>query len=206
MKKRTIAVLMSVVMLMGVTIGGTIAWLTSKSDPVTNTFTVGDINIILDEKDVDDSTEDKDRDLDNEYKMVPGVEYEKDPKVTVLANSEPCYVYVKVIENNNTFNVADATVTPIEYEIDTEYWKLVDDANKIYKYKEVIDTLTLGEKFQTESVLVNEKITINDELTKAMMAQFGQNKPVLTFKACAVQSAVISEADALTQAQALLNA
>ena len=53
MKKKTIALLMVVVMLFGVTVGGTIAWLTASTSKVENTFTVGNINIQLDETNVD---------------------------------------------------------------------------------------------------------------------------------------------------------
>lgn len=81
-------------------IGGTIAWLTAQSGEVTNTFTVGDINIKLEETWNTDSDNDGKNDK-WEAKLVPGTEYAKDPKVTVVANSEPCWLFVEVTETNN---------------------------------------------------------------------------------------------------------
>ena len=39
MKKKTLALLLALVLLAGGVIGGTLAWLTDKTDPVKNTFT-----------------------------------------------------------------------------------------------------------------------------------------------------------------------
>ena len=75
---------MAVVLLLGCVTGGTLACLTSTTGAVTNTFTVGDINITLDE-------------TTSDYKMIPGYTIAKDPKVTVAANSEKCYLFVKEI-------------------------------------------------------------------------------------------------------------
>lgn len=78
MKKRTRALLVAMVLVVGCIIGGTLAWLTTKTDAVVNTFTAGDIDVTL--------TETKE-----EYKMVPGRIIHKDPKVTVEKGSEECY-------------------------------------------------------------------------------------------------------------------
>ena len=75
---------------------GTLAYLTSE-DTVTNTFTVGKVAITLDETDVDDSTPNAERDKANEYKLMPGHSYTKDPIVHVDSESEDCYLFVKVV-------------------------------------------------------------------------------------------------------------
>ena len=56
---KTLVALLSLVLLLGCSLGGTLAWLADSTGPVTNTFTVGDIDITLVE-----TTED--------YKIVPG--------------------------------------------------------------------------------------------------------------------------------------
>ena len=71
-----------------ISIGGTIAWLTDKTDAVTNTFTTSDISIELAE-------------TKSNFKMVPGNTIDKDPKVTVKANSEACWLFVKIEESAN---------------------------------------------------------------------------------------------------------
>ena len=76
-------------------VGGTIAWLTATTAPVVNTFTVGDINIDLTE------TEGKQTDGSYKFKMVPGNTIAKDPKVTVEAGSEACWLFVKIEKSSN---------------------------------------------------------------------------------------------------------
>ena len=86
-------------LLVCVTIGATVAWLTAQSDEVTNTFTVGKVAITLDEKKVTENgipVADADRVTENSYKLLPGSQYEKDPTVHITAGSEPCIVFVEV--------------------------------------------------------------------------------------------------------------
>ena len=75
MKKKTIAVVLALVLVICCAVGGVLAWLTDTTDSITNTFTVGNVKI--------DLAESKNLDL----KMVPGQTIKKDPKVTVKANS-----------------------------------------------------------------------------------------------------------------------
>ena len=85
---KTVAILLALVLAIGCAVGGTLAWLISETGPVVNTFTYGDINIGL--------TETTGRD----YTITPGVDIKKDPKVTVEANSEACWLFVKVEKEN----------------------------------------------------------------------------------------------------------
>ena len=94
--KKIVALLLCAVLLVGASIAGTVAYLTSQ-DQVVNTFTVGNVQIYLDEIDYDKSGTDPEegvtgRDKENEYHLLPGHEYDKDPTVTVKANSEECFV------------------------------------------------------------------------------------------------------------------
>lgn len=76
---------------------GTMAYLTDK-DTVTNTFTVGNVEINLDETKVDengDPVKPAERtETGNQYHLLPGHEYVKDPTVTVLEDSEDSYVRI----------------------------------------------------------------------------------------------------------------
>ena len=111
MKKKTkkaLALAICAVMLIAGTALTTLAYLTSQ-DSVTNTFTVGDIDIKLDETDVteygeleyeEDGETLKARVKANEYKLVPGVTYVKDPTVYVQNGSEECYVRMLVEVKN----------------------------------------------------------------------------------------------------------
>ena len=110
MKKSTKAVLTALcaVLLVAGSIFGTLAYLTDKTENVTNTFTVGKVNISLDEAVVNEYGKPLDKNSSvvnvasaertdaNTYKLIPGHNYTKDPTVTVEAGSEECYVYVRI--------------------------------------------------------------------------------------------------------------
>lgn len=95
MKKfKALLVVACALLLVAASVFGTMAYLTS-TDTVTNTFTVGKVNIKLDEAKVNaDGTpvEGADRVKENSYKLLPGHTYTKDPTVTVEAGSEASYV------------------------------------------------------------------------------------------------------------------
>lgn len=108
-KTKTKALLMSLcaVLLVAASVLGTMAYLTSN-DKVKNTFTVGNVSIKLDEAKVTTDgkvVEGADRVKANEYKLLPGHTYTKDPTVTVLKPSVDSYVRMKV-----TFNKASQII------------------------------------------------------------------------------------------------
>ena len=125
--KKILALLLCAVLLVGASIAGTVAYLTSK-DAVTNTFTVGKVAIILDETDVDDSTADADRDQANAYHLMPGNTYVKDPTVHVKNDSEPSYIFVEI--NNGLEGIVDATT--IEDQILANGWTLLTEGGNVY--------------------------------------------------------------------------
>lgn len=154
-------------------IGGTIAWLVDETGPVTNTFTVGDININLTETTTD-------------YKMVPGNNIAKDPKVTVLANSEACWLFVKIEESTNLDDF-------ITYTVDSG-WTALTGVNGVY-YREVAAS-TAAQDFV---VLADNQVTVKESVTKPMMDALkveGATQPTLTFTAAAVQSANVATVEA----------
>ena len=84
--KKKIALLMAMVMLFAVTTAGTLAWLKDDTDPVVNTFTVGDINIELKEHNYNPETKqltDEEVTSESDYKIIPGTDLPKDPFVRV---------------------------------------------------------------------------------------------------------------------------
>lgn len=100
MKKVTKALLLTLcaLALVAGTILGTLAYLTDRSS-VENTFTVGNVDIKVDETDVDEDgkpIEDADRVEENDYHLIPGQSYVKDPTMTVIKGSEESYVRMMV--------------------------------------------------------------------------------------------------------------
>lgn len=94
--KKVMALALATVMLVVTSVAATIAYLTDD-DVVVNTFTVGNVQIELHE--TDEQTR-NDGTVGKDYHLQPGLTYEKDPTVTVLKDSEECYVRVLVkVEN-----------------------------------------------------------------------------------------------------------
>lgn len=140
------ALIAAIVLVIGCTAGGTVAWLVSKPDPIVNVFTVGNINAELAE-------------TKKEFKIVPGVEIAKDPVATVKAKSEDCYLFVQLTEANwPTFTEADNTTRKVEYEIADGWTKLKDGV-----YYRVVAKQDTDQSFH---VLKDDLVTVSSTLTK----------------------------------------
>ena len=182
MKKKILALTLVFALALALGIGGTVAWLTATTDSVVNTFTVGDINITLAETATD-------------FKMVPGNEIAKDPKVTVKANSEACYLFVKIDESENLDDY-------IAYAVDTGWTKMTEVAgvDNVW-YREITTKTTADTDYSilaAGSTKVGEvdyswtanQVLVKPNVTKGMMEALGQDnavQPTLTFQAAAVQ-------------------
>ena len=105
-KSKALLLTLCAVLLVAASVLGTMAYLTSSAE-VKNTFTVGKVEIKLDETDVTNPT--GPRVTANSYKLMPGTTYTKDPTVTVKADSEESYVRMKVTFNNATEIIALCT-------------------------------------------------------------------------------------------------
>ena len=98
MKKKSILMAAIAVMLVAVlVVGGTLAYFTDTKS-ATNTFTVGDVKIKLDESNV--NAPNGDRVTSNEYTgVLPGIQYKKDPVVTNTGKNDAYVRAVVTIEN-----------------------------------------------------------------------------------------------------------
>lgn len=164
-----------------ISIGGTIAWLTDTTGPVTNTFTASNIDITLDESD------------NLNLKMVPGNDITKDPKVTVEGGSEACWLFVKIEKSTNYSEFLE------DYSVASGWAQLQDkDGNNVagVYYREVAASATNTEI----KVLDGDKVTVKTTVTKSMMDGLKNQTitaPTLTFTAYACQKDnVTSAADA----------
>lgn len=177
------ALIAAIVLVIGCTAGGTVAWLVSKPDPIVNVFTVGNINATL--------TETK-----KEFKIVPGVDITKDPVATVKANSEECYLFVKLTEENWPTLTETGKTRKVEYKIADGWTKLEDG---VY-YREVPKKDT----DQAFHVLQNDKVTVSNTLTKENADAIQKAEaPKLTVAVYAVQKEGMgSAADAWETAKA----
>ena len=175
---RAFIALLALVLVIGCVAGGTVAWLVATSDTVTNTFTYGNIDIALAET------------TGTNYKIIPGTNIEKNPKVTVTAGSEACWLFVKVEEVGA---ISTITTDPVHYAIDTGWAQLKDKDGKDVSgvYYRLVDAVDNDTAF---NVLKDNKIIVSGELTKETINGYAVQQPTLTFTAYAVQKENIDTA------------
>lgn len=194
--KKVAVMLLAVVLLIGIGVGGTLAWLSATSGTVTNTFTVGDVNIELKEHALKsdgtlDTTEVASEDT---YKIVPGDTQPKDPFVRVTANSEDSWIFVQVQEVNNTVSDNEQATKYVTWEI-ADGWTLykttqngVSTYYRTTNYTTVTTDTTYYVLKGDETKGVNGYVSYDSDLTKANLNDVTDDtKPQLIFKAFAVQ-------------------
>ena len=171
--KKTLLTIVLTVLICCTVMGTTLALLVDKTNTIENTFTVGDINITL--------TETANLDL----KMVPGKTITKDPKVTVKAGSEACWLFVQIKETNNTYTENGNTKSFMTY-AQAEGWTLVPGETDLY-YREVG---TVGQVLNADAeffVLNGNSVTVKTDVTKEALQTAKTSAPTLAFTAFAVQ-------------------
>lgn len=196
--KKTLTVLLALVLVIAMSVAGTMAYLTDKAT-VTNTFTVGNVTITMDESDTDhDDNEDDNvtqpdgsvRDQANSYKLIPGNTYVKDPTIHVAANSEDCWLFVQVV--NGISGLEAATVTDgyktIADQMTANGWTAVSGATNVYAYK---DKVSAG-----ENVVVFNQFKIDGTADVSTVTE----NTKITIKAYAVQADNFSTAAAALEA------
>ena len=207
MKKKAIVAVVALVLVLCCAMGGTLAWLVDSTTEVKNTFTYGDINISLWEHELNDDGLTLSTDVftgaeQTGFKMIPGNKIEKDPTVTVKADSEASWLFVKIVESDNfddfmTYAIAEGwtffNTTATGDEIDT-------DTNDGYViYRQVDDTI--GDQQNTNfAVLNNNEVLVKNTVTKGMLNAEDFENPTLTFTAYAVQQDNLTLEQAYNQA------
>lgn len=155
-----------------IAIGGTLAYLTSQ-DSVTNTFTVGNVKITMDETDVDGSKTGVEngitpegRDKANRYdSLKPAQSIVKDPIVRVLPNSEKCYLFLEL--KNDLKNIISST-NSIESQLDTNGWTPIAEGSKIYYRADAVSKSTDTQTFATFT-----NFTIDSNVDNNTLATYG---------------------------------
>lgn len=201
MKKRTLTLVISLLLVALVAVGGTLAWLKAETTAVVNTFSPSDINVTLEETFNVDTNGDGKNDAWVEQ-MVPGHTITKDPLVTVKANSEEAMLFVK-LEKSDNYN------TYLENYAIAEGWTALPGVEGVY-YREVVedgDEQTLAAD-HAYGVLLNNQVKVKVGVTKEQMNALtdADNYPTLTVTAYATQlwksnTEKFSPADAWTNAQ-----
>ncbi len=186
---KTLLMILAVSLIICGVVGGTVAWLITKTAPVVNTFTYGDINITLTETDTDDGDDNPNT---NTYTMIPGNTITKDPKVTVLADSEDAWLFVKL--DKSTDPNFDSFM---QYEI-ADGWTALEGEENVY-YRQVSKSSSDTEY----NIIKDNAVTVKGEVTKEMLNAL-TTYPTLTATAYAVQcDSDIDAIDTASEAWAL---
>lgn len=163
--KKTLVLVLAFMLIAALSITGTWAYLTATTDSVVNTFTVGKVAIDLTEENPEGQT----------AKMIPGTEIVKDPKATVKADSEDCWLFVKITESENfgsymTYSVADG-------------WTKLSDG----VYYRQVSASTADQSFD---ILKDNKVSVLSSVGNS------DANPTLAFQAYAIQQTGFSTASA----------
>ena len=184
---KPLALIMALVLLVGGVIGGTVAWLIATPDPVVNTFTYGDINIDLDETDT--QLDGDNNPNTNEYEMMPGQSITKDPVVTVKAESEEMWLFVKLEKSSNFDTFMEYTVA--------DGWTALSGVDGVYYQHITAEDVATADK--QIAVIKDDTVTVKESVTKeqlnALDSGSSENYPTLTVTAYAVQYAGNATAD-----------
>ena len=176
MRKRYAWLIISAILLFTIGVGVTVALLVSSSNTVVNTFTIGDLNISLGETTGDT------------YIMTPGVGVPKDPVVTVIANSESCWLFVKIEKSANFDDFCS-------YELQSG-WTEFSSAEGIYCRQVSKSSVDL-----VFHLLKNDRVLVKDSVTEEQLNALTSH-PTLNFTAYAIQSESVATAQ---EAWTLLN-
>lgn len=167
--KKILITIVATVLVCACIVGGTFAWLMDKTDAVKNTFTVGKIDISLSEN------------TGTNYKIVPGVNIDKDPAVKFEADSEACWLFVKIDEadwsDKLTYTLDNSVVTWTELTTDSGIWYV-----KLTEAQAKAGTVY--------NILANKQIEVDDEIVNGEI----KGQPTLTFTAYAIQSEGFADA------------
>lgn len=135
MKKKSVVIIASILLLATLTLSVTVAFLTD-AEKTKNTFTIGEVNISLKETAVDKNGKPiagAEPVIENEYHILPGNIYVKDPTITVEAGSADSYIRMIVTLNKykELIEVFGEEFTPANYITDYDSEKWVKTNSKI---------------------------------------------------------------------------
>lgn len=161
----------AIVVILGGIVSGTVAWMFVKSEPVSNTFTYGDLRLELIESDSLIGDEDE---YINKYNIKPGIEVAKDPYIEVGSGTIDCWVFVKI-------NKSDNLDTFIEYEPADGWDELEKDV-----YCRKVKSSDVSQGFY---ILKDNKVSVKDSVTQQMLDELAEEDyPSISFTAYAIQT------------------
>lgn len=144
MKKKIALMATSLVLVAALAVGGTLAYLTATKS-VTNIFTVGDIDLTLVEENWEDNS-----------KLIPGTEIPKDPVVTVVKDSEDCYVRILVTINKSDVLdelLPNADLNALFKNYSAVDWDCIGNVEDNTKHTRTYEFRYIGEQANTQGIV-----------------------------------------------------
>lgn len=132
--KKILTLMCCAVLLVCISVGATVAYLTSTAN-VTNTFTVGNLAITMDETAVDTNgvaIADAERRTANTYHIVPNHTYVKDPIVHFPSTNDKSYVFVKVQNDLAAYESTATGYVNIATQITNNGWAALNGVNNVF--------------------------------------------------------------------------
>ena len=185
-RTRILLTAVAALLLVVMSVAGTLAYLNAETDKVVNEFTPADINLTL--------TEDMNTDTDEDGKadawtaqLIPGKSYPKNPKVTITAdpNNVASYLFVKV---EGAADAATYLNFTIFYNKENTAWEALGDSYPgVYVLK--LDDTTVG---YSEDLIKENAVVVKTELDQddTKDADFD-----LTFQAWVIQQYGFDDAE-----------
>lgn len=183
---KVLAMLFAVTLIVGGAISGSVAWLTAETGGVSSVFVVGNVNVSLGNDAIATYN------LNEEgttVRMIPGWTVTiNDPPVTIGANSEDCYLFVKIDEDIGDLPPGTEFKDYLDYQVDNGWIAgLGADGIPVGVYYRKVERLNIEQEFV---IVQNHEVRVSENITKGMMdalSQSGAVLPKLTFSAYAVQ-------------------
>lgn len=209
--KQILAIVLSMALVACISVAATVAYLTDVTDNVTNTFSIGDIEITLDEAKVNTpdsenpgvAPSDAPRVTENDYQLFPGSTYDKDPTVHVQPGSEASYIFVKV--QNFIAEIEDATAIHDQITSEQNGWKVLSVEGDVTKngyvavyYKE---QAKVDKNADPVNLVVFENFKIKDDVDSNTLAKYDTKTVVIN--AYAIQQANLTVEQAWAQVKDL---
>lgn len=194
-KQKALLLSLSALLLVAVSVMGTIAYLTATSDEVKNTFTVGSVDLTLDESVVNEygvPDEPASRlPKGNNYKLIPGREYTKDPVVHVTSGSEKSYVFIKLVNGLAAIEAepTDEVDTSISFQLSANKWTFVAGSDGIYQYSGSVDA-----RENQVDLKVFESFKVDSDASAEILATYNTAEIIITAYAIQADGLTVEEA------------
>lgn len=166
---KLIPLVVAVTLVVGVAIGGTVAYIVNKSNTITNTFTVGDVKLELTETDSPSGSTGS-----HIYEMTPKAKITKDAKITIKQGSVAHWLFVKIDSSDSLSNF-------IEYKV-SNGWEQLDSNSGVYYQKR--EAQTTGDV--SLSVFQDDQVETKN-FTRDQIDAINNVNPTMTITAYAIQ-------------------